>query len=162
MELNLKSIFLFFFYGMTVYFINVYLSNSFTNNFLDFLVATMMLLFLGTLFSLILHKINIWLKGTASFADTFSILSHATIPITISLMVIFFSKYMFLKEIYFNWSIIFYIGLTIGFKILIQGFLKYNHSEYSRTVINISPIILLYLGFFGVRIYDAYFNYLVI
>ncbi|WP_299186090.1 hypothetical protein [uncultured Aquimarina sp.] len=144
-ELNIKSMFLFIFYGQIVYFKNINIDGETIHPVIDMLFTIAFILFLGTLFSLVLHKINSWLGGTASYSDVFSIISHATIPITISLIIIFFFKFLLFSEVYFNWKIIFYIGVVVGFKILIQGFLRYNSSKYLKMLLNISPIVLFYV-----------------
>ncbi|WP_109851130.1 hypothetical protein [Aquimarina sp. AU58] len=96
-DLNIKSIFLFFYYGMVVYFLNLDIETVLINPFWDMTFVSSLFVFFGVLMSLGLHKINMWLKGNGSYADIQAVISHASIPITLSLSIIFFSKRIFLR-----------------------------------------------------------------
>ncbi|MFD2563682.1 hypothetical protein [Aquimarina rubra] len=159
LELNIKSIFLLLFYGQIIYFKNFSLDDEIVRPLLHMLFVICFVLFIATIFSLILHKINGWLRGTATYSDVFAILSHATVPITISLVVLFFVKYLLFPQLYFNSRVFFYIGLALGFKILIQGFLKYNDSKFFKMILNISPLLLFYGVILGIDIYIYFTNY---
>lgn len=145
-DLNIKSMFLFFYYGMVVYFLNVEIETTLIDPFWDMIFVTSLFVFLGILKSLGLHKMNMWLKGNGSYADIQAIISHASIPIIISLSMIFFSKRIFFKDLSFDWRILYYLSWILTIKILIQGFLKYNNSNYRKTILNISPLLLFYVG----------------
>ncbi len=151
-NLNIKSIFLFFFYGMIVFFLKIDVNTILINPYLDFVLIVFVFIFFGVLFSLILHKINMWLSGNGSYADIQSVISHTSVPITISLIIVFFSKRFFFKDLDFNWNMIFYIGWLIAMKIIIQGFFKYNNSSYIKTIINLIPLILFYIGLLLIRL----------
>lgn len=152
--LNIKSIFLLFYYGMVTFFLNVDTKTTLINPFFDMVFVVSLFIFFGVLKSLGLHKINTWLNGNGSYANIQAIISHTSIPITLSLSIIFFAKKFFLKDFDFDWKIIYYLSWIFAIKILIQGFLKYNNSNYSRMILNISPLILFYIGFFFLILYD--------
>lgn len=146
LDLNIKSIFLLLFYGMTVFFLIIDLKMVLINPFLDLMFIISIFIFLGLLMSLILHRINMWLIGSGSFSDVFAIISHASVPFILCFISVFFLKKILFLNPPFNLVVFYYLSWIISAKILIQGFLKYNNLDLTKMIINLSPVILLYIG----------------
>ncbi|WP_299135538.1 YIP1 family protein [uncultured Tenacibaculum sp.] len=130
--------------------------NGFIMNFFDLIMNVFFSILIGTLSAYILFKIGQWLGGKANYIEIFSLLAYTYVPLIIALSVVGILKNVeFFQSNYNNANsrnLILCLSWFFSYKILVQGFTKFNEYGIKKAMINSLPIAVL-------GIYDLYIVY---
>ncbi|MDO6739408.1 YIP1 family protein [Wenyingzhuangia sp. 2_MG-2023] len=159
-ELHTKSIIVFVIYGLLSFIEKFSIENKKEGFFLQFSLLIMkvsLTILILLLFSYLIYWIGKKLKGVAEYIDIESVVAHSLIPLIISSIIILVLK----KTIIFdsNWnneylrnSVIIITNL-ISLRILYLGSKRFNKFSLKKSLISISPKILVYVGTISLIIY---------
>ena len=152
-KLHRKSIYLFGFYGMVKFFFDFSKEDSQNEFFIIFLELIMSVGFSILIFmclSLLIYWSGKKLNGIAEDVDIESIVAHSLIPIIIGLLIVMILKNsLFFKSDWnnpYSRNSVLWISWLLYIKILLQGSKRFNKFSLGKSLITISPVILINLG----------------
>ncbi|CAM1350824.1 YIP1 family protein [Tenacibaculum halocynthiae] len=155
-DLYRETLTIFSFFSIVRFLLNFHEENakySFFYNLYLLVLAILISVFFGIIFSLITHKVGKLLKGKASYIEICSLYAYALIPIIIGDSFKFVLRGMHTSQMVdFDsfrllsfWNAIVFSLLSL--KILVLGLKKFNQYSYLKSAINSAILVLPVLGF---------------
>ena len=153
-ELHRKSVYIFSTYGLVNFFFNFSLEDNqegFFLNFMGLILGISISIITFMFLSYLLYWIGKRLNGIAEDMDIESIVAHSLVPIIVGLLIVMIMKKTVLIESSWNNPYlrngILWLSWFLSIKILIQGSIRFNNFSYGKSLLTISPIILINIGF---------------
>lgn len=153
-ELHTKSLFIFAFYGFLTFLLNFESINNeqgFFLNLIELVISISFSILILTILSFLIYWIGRRLKGKAESVDIESVIAHSLIPLILGLVITTLLKKTNLIEL--NWNnpylrnTILWISILFALNIQIQGLKKFNSFSWLKSLVSLSPIILINIGF---------------